>query len=88
VHLETGELVDHQPPQPSHEHDWDHASKRWYLCPSAQNTIDRRMAAQARIAVLEASQHRFVREHCLGKPSAVERLREIDAEISKLSAEL
>jgi hypothetical protein len=88
VHLETGELVDHQPPQPSADHAWCGDSKRWHLSPAAQARIGSRAASAARIAYLEHSQHRFLRQHALGDPSAIERLKAIDAEITALSAEL
>jgi hypothetical protein len=45
-------------------------------------------AARARIAQLVNSQHQHVREHCLGKPEAVEALKAIDDEILSLQSQI
>jgi hypothetical protein len=88
VDLATGELVDHQPPQPSADHEWNHQTKRWHQTWAAAAKAQACTAAIARIAQLEASQHRFVREHALGDPAALPKLKAIDDEIAKLSANL
>jgi hypothetical protein len=88
VNVDTKEVIDYQPPRPSADHEWNDESKRWQLTEAAADKIVRSNAARARIAQLEASQHRHVREHCLGMPGAANRLKEIDAEIAALRADL
>jgi hypothetical protein len=88
VNVETGELIDYQPPAPSAEHVWDEASKTWNLNPDAMAKIERRRTAYARIAVLESSTLRSLREHALGYVGAEQKLKDIDAEIAALRADL
>jgi hypothetical protein len=47
-----------------------------------------RIAIARQLAALEASQHRAVREHLLGHPDALERLKAIDAQIAALRSKL
>jgi hypothetical protein len=88
VNVETGEVVEYQPPAPSAEHVWHDETKRWRLSDGAQAKIDGRAAALARIAALVDSQHQFVREYLLGVAPALERLAAIHDEIGKLSADI
>jgi hypothetical protein len=88
VDLATGQVIDYQPPAPSTDHEWNSAAKRWELSPAAQSKAEARAAASARIAELEASQHRHVRDLLLGSLSARPRLQAIGDEITKLTADL
>lgn len=88
VDIATGDVIDYQPPPPSAAHDWNADTKRWQLCPSAQATLDRRAAALAGIAVLEAKGIRAIRELSLSVPGAVDRVRSIDDQITALRADL
>lgn len=81
-------LIDHIPPPPSHEHEWNEDAKRWHLNAAAQAQAQARTAAIARMAELEASQHAIVRELLLGGLSARPRLQAVADEIAKLSATL
>ena len=85
VDVATGEIVDYQPPHPSEQHEWDATTKRWQLSAAAQAKAQARVAAAARIAALEASQHSLVRALVLGDESARPQLQAIADEISKLS---
>lgn len=85
----TGEkpmIVDHQPPQPSADHEWDAATRRWQLTAVAASREADRQAARARIQALEQSQHAAVRDAILGRGS--EKLAAIDAEIAELQKQL
>lgn len=88
VDLETGQVIDHQPPKPSDEHEWDDAMKRWTLLPDVQQRRARHAVALEAIEALERSQHRAIREAALGGAGALARLQAIDAEISALRASL
>lgn len=88
VNVETGEVIDYQPPAPSAEHVWDEASKTWNLNAGAMAKIERRRTAYARIAVLESSTLRSLREHALGYDGAEQKLKDIDAEIAALRSDL
>jgi hypothetical protein len=88
VNVETKEVIDYQPPAPSAEHVWDEATKTWNLNPAAMAKIERRRTAYARIAILEASSMRPLREHALGLPGADQKLKDIDAEIAALRSDL
>lgn len=88
VDMETGKVVDYQPPKPSADHEWNGETKRWQITAGAADKINRSNAAHSRIAQLEASQHRHVREHCLGIAGAAERLKAIDDEIFSLQSHL
>ena len=99
VNVETGELIDYQPPPPSADHVWDDGTKTWQLSAAAAAKIERRRTASGRIAFLESSQHRVVRElnlHLAGVvplakddlAAAQARLKSIHDEISALRADL
>jgi hypothetical protein len=79
-------VVDYQPEQPSVEHEWNPATKRWELNEAAATRNATRAAALARIAQLEGAQHRPLRE--LARDSnhaeARRRLDAIEAEINSL----
>lgn len=81
-------VIDYQPPQPSTDHEWNDETKRWQLSAAAAGKINRSNAARIRISQLEVSQHRHVREHCLGIAGAAERLKAIDDEIFSLRSQL
>lgn len=57
VDVETGLLVEYQPPQPSRKHTWNSDTKRWQV-----NSREQRETVLARITQLENSTHRAVRE--------------------------
>lgn len=87
VDLQSGAVVDWQPPQPSPDHQWDQQSRRWQLSASAQERQAARAEALERIAALEAAQHRAVRELLLELASehpGLNRLQEIDTQIAQL----
>jgi len=85
VDIATGKVVEYQPPQPSADHEWDPATKRWQLSAAAQSKITAKADAAARVATLEASQTTWLRKHALGDPAAITHLREIDDELAVLS---
>lgn len=62
VDVETGEIVDYQPPQPSFDHEWNAEIRRWVLKPEVVAAQTRRAAARSRIDELERKQARRVRE--------------------------
>lgn len=88
IDVATGKVVDYQPPAPSDKHVWNASTKRWELSAETRLAALKRRAAAARIAELEVSQARAVREHLLGNADAINRLRAIDDEISALRASL
>lgn len=88
VELSTGVVVAYHPLAPSPDHEWNAASKRWQLKVGVRESEGRRSVVFARIHALETSQGRAIREATLGDPAAMRRLKEIDAEISALRAEL
>lgn len=89
VDLDTKEIIDHQPQQPSGEHEWNPETKRWQLNAKAHERIARSHSARARIAHLETNvQPRAVREVALNKPDATKRLQDIDDEIAGLRKQL
>lgn len=65
VDVSTGELVDYQPPQPTINHEWNTDTRRWQLTGAELERKQKRPDALARIAELEAHQHRLVREALL-----------------------
>jgi hypothetical protein len=85
--LATGRVVAYRPPAPSGDHEWDEAGKRWQVKASVRGE-GRSTVIYARIAALEATQGRAVREATLGDASAMKRLKDIDAEITDLRREL
>jgi hypothetical protein len=88
VDVATGEILDYQPPSPSTDHEWNAESKRWQLSAAATDRAQRRTAAAARIAALEVSQHRLVREVLLGRVSGLAKLQLLDDEISSLRSQV
>ena len=83
VNVETGEVVDHQPPQPSADHEWHAESKRWRLKKEAAEREAKKAAAPAQIAELRERQHHLVIGYLLGRGGADE-LRELDKQIAEL----
>ena len=93
VDIATGLVVDHQPPSPSADHEWDDASKRWKLNPEAAARADRKNGAAARVSHLEANvQPRAQRELLLSiaKRMGIDggRAQDIDDEIAELRIDL
>jgi hypothetical protein len=96
VDLATGQIVDHQPPAPSDDYEWNDGTKRWILKQAIQDKLTARANALQRIAALEAAQPRIMREiiiHLLhkrdGEPEyALNQLIEIDDQITELRKEL
>jgi hypothetical protein len=88
VDLSTGSIVAYHPLAPSPDHEWNAATKRWQVRTGVRETEGRRAVVFARIHALETSQGRAVREATLGDATAMKRLKEIDAEIAALRAEL
>ena len=85
IDVQTGELVDYQPPQPSADHEWNEISRRWVLSQHAQTRNARRQAAQARIDELERRQARRVRELLAAQDP---QLKQLDDEIAALRSDL
>lgn len=83
-----GALVEFQPPQPSADHEWDGADKRWRLTAAALERLNRRHFAMQRITELERQQARAIRECLLGEADAIARLAAIDDEIAALRKDL
>jgi len=84
VDVATGKVIDHIPPQPSPDHEWNSLIRRWQIKPEIAARQQARKTALARITELELKALRALREHALGKQGAHERLSAIDAEISQL----
>jgi len=84
IDVATGKVVDHLPPKPSDDHEWNSISRSWQLRPEIVAKERARAAALARITELELKALRALREHALGKNGAHERLKAIDTEISEL----
>jgi hypothetical protein len=68
VNIETKEIVDYQPPQPSDAHEWNDSTKRWQLNSISQEKLDKRNSALQAIAILEMRQPRMLREIALQSP--------------------
>lgn len=78
-------VVDYQPPAPSPDHEWSGETRRWQLNRASQMELDARTAAVELIAILEASQHRALREYLLrGDPEMKARIQAIDDHIASL----
>ena len=71
VDVHTGLLIEYQPPQPSRKHVWNPETKRWQV-----KNREQRDLTLARIAQLEASTHRTVRETLIRACEAVDALKE------------
>lgn len=88
VDLETGAVVDWQPPAPSEDHEWHADSRRWRKRADVVEREANAKATQSRIAELERMQLRALREAVLGDEMAKARLQAIDDEITALRPEL
>jgi hypothetical protein len=92
VDIATGAVIDFQPPAPDNDHEWRenvvNGRPRWVKKASVRAAEQRDKAARSRIAELEASQQRAIREHLLGDAAAAQRLRDIDDEIKSLRSDL
>jgi hypothetical protein len=88
VETSTGHVIAYRPLAPSGDHEWNAAAKLWQLKPAIRESDTRRAAVFARIHALETSQGRAMREATLGDVAALQRLKEIDAEIKSLRQQL
>jgi hypothetical protein len=90
VDLETGALVDYQPPQPDEDHEWDASTRRWRKRADVVEREWRRERARTQIADLERRQSRPMRELQIDPANAEARARlaDIDAQITALRGEL
>jgi hypothetical protein len=88
VEMSSGKVVAYHPLAPSSDHEWNAAAKRWQVKKGVRESEGRRAVIHARIHALETSQGRAIREATLGDAGAMKRLKEIDAEIAALRAEL
>jgi hypothetical protein len=88
MNVATGEIEDYRPPAPSSEHEWNSTSRRWRPNQALAARINAHTTALMRIAQLEASQQRPLREAALGDASAIARLQGIEDEIASLRARL
>jgi hypothetical protein len=77
-------VIDYQPPQPSADHEWNSATKRWQLSAAAKAKAEGTAAARARHEDLIRQQHDDVRRAVLGDAAARERLQAIESEIAAL----
>jgi hypothetical protein len=77
VDVQTGLLVEYQPPQPSRKHTWNPDAKRWQIKNREQRDI-----TLARIAQLESSTHRAVRETLIRACEALDAIKEAVASTS------
>jgi hypothetical protein len=84
VDVATGLVVDWLPPQPSPEHEWNTAIRRWQIKPEVVAIKEARRNALERIRFLELKALRALREHALGQAAAKDRLKTIDDEIAQL----
>jgi hypothetical protein len=86
VDVSTGQIVDYVPPQPSADHEWNDAVKRWQLSATYLQAQGERICAQREIESLERAQHRPLRELCLDPANvfARQQLRAIDDKIKAL----
>jgi hypothetical protein len=86
--LETGAVVNYQPPRPSQEYEWDVETLRWRLSAEAARQKQILQSAQARALELENSQSRAVRELLLsagiGSKEARDKLQAIEDGIAAL----
>lgn len=77
VDVSTGLLVEYQPPQPSRKHIWNAQAKRWQV-----KNREQRDLSLARIAQLESSTHRAVRETLIRACEALDAIKEAVAPTS------
>ncbi len=90
VDLETGDVIDWQPPQPDADHEWNPERRRWVKRSDVRARENERARVLAEIAQLEASQTRPLRELLIdpNNVTAHTRLRAIDERIVTLRAQL
>jgi hypothetical protein len=91
VDIETGQLIDYQPPQPSADHEWNADTKRWQLSAAAQSKLDGNTAAMTSISSGELRSLRAMRELLLVlsvEGAERDRLKAIDDEIVSLRPQL
>lgn len=91
VDLDTGQVVDYQPPQPDADHEWNAERRRWVKRPAVLLRERRREAALAEIARVEIAQARAVREILLAVlPDGPEktRLQQIEDQIAARRSDL
>lgn len=89
VDVETGKVVDYQPPAPSGDHVWNTDIKRWVLSDEARIKTDKRESALQQITALEAKQPRILREIFLKEGDGAEkRLHDIEEQIIELRKDL
>lgn len=82
VDLETGQVVPHQPPKPSHNHEWD--GQRWQLTTVAVNRQKACADARARVQELEMKVlPRLLRQHALGVDGTRQQIQDLHDEISQ-----
>jgi hypothetical protein len=80
-------VVDHQPPQPSDDHEWNAETRRWDVKEDVQTRAAAAAQASVEIARLEhEEQPGILRDVALGKPGAVDRLRALDERIAALQS--
>ncbi len=84
-----GHVVEYQPPQPSPDHEWNPATKRWRLSAAAESAERRKKENAALAGLLENQQHEPMRRLALnpGDTDAKARLQWIDSQISRLKSE-
>lgn len=87
VDIASGNVVEYQPPRPSDDHEWNANTRRWELSEDAASREAARSSALKQIRSLEASQDRAVREALIGR-GGLDRLRDIDSQISELRKQL
>jgi len=84
VDLETGQVIDYQPPSPSDDHAWHAASKRWVLKREVQEAIAADGKARGAIAKQEQLSLRAIRELLLDPQNkdARARLQSVESAIA------
>ena len=88
VNVETGELIDYQPPQPSPDHEWDVTTKRWNINAEIQERQQKQLRASAELDRLEKKAIRMLIEITLGDLTQLSRLTALNAQIAKLREDL
>jgi len=83
IDVETGLIVDYQPPQPDADHEWDAQAKRWNKRAEVVDRETKRLARRARADELRRSQHDRVRVLLL-ELTKDPQLKAIDDEIANL----
>lgn len=59
VEVETGAVIDYEPPRPSEEHEWNAQVKRWQLRAEVVRERAVRTDNRLRVTQLRTDQHRF-----------------------------